>query len=77
MIATGHSPIEPQISPARHRVWGNAFGDDAEQALRAAARSGLELQLEDQFLDSGEEESGDEESGEEEEEEEDRSRNNS
>ena len=47
MIATGHSPIEPQISPARHRVWGNAFGDDAEQALRAAARSGLELVLEE------------------------------
>ena len=33
------------LTPARRRLMGNYLGDDAEQALRAAARSGLELVL--------------------------------
>ena len=33
------------LAPARRRLFGNDFGDDAEQALKAAARSGLELML--------------------------------
>jgi len=32
-------------APARRRLEGNDLGDDAEQALKAAARSGLELKL--------------------------------
>ena len=32
-------------APARYRPGSNDLGDDAEQALRAAARSGLELVL--------------------------------
>ena len=34
-------PLPP--APARRRLRGNDLGDDAEQALKAAARSGLEL----------------------------------
>ena len=33
------------LAPARRRLYGNDLGDDAEQALKAAARSGLELDL--------------------------------
>ena len=33
------------LVPARYRLEGNDLGDDAEQALRAAARSGLNLDL--------------------------------
>ena len=33
----------PKLAPARRRLRGNDLGDDAEQALRAAAGSGLEL----------------------------------
>ena len=33
------------LTPARRRLTGNDLGDEAEQALRAAARSGLELEL--------------------------------
>ena len=35
----------PPLAPARHRLYGNFLGDVAEQALKAAARSGLELDL--------------------------------
>ena len=31
------------LAPSRRRLGGNDLGDDAEQALKAAARSGLEL----------------------------------
>ena len=37
----------PEPAPARRRMKGNGLGDDAEQALRAAARSGLKLILND------------------------------
>ena len=33
------------LAPARRRLFGNDLGDDAEKALKAAARSGLELRL--------------------------------
>ena len=33
------------LAPARRRLVSNDLGDDAEQALKAAARSGLELML--------------------------------
>jgi hypothetical protein len=33
------------LQPARRRLWNNDLGADAEQALRAAARDGLELKL--------------------------------
>ena len=33
------------LAPARRRLGLNDLGDDAEQALRAAAGSGLELEL--------------------------------
>ena len=40
-----HPPTNPQQTPARRRLDCNGLGDDAEQALRAAARSGLEVFL--------------------------------
>ena len=33
------------LAPARRRLVDNDLGDDAKQALRAAARSGLDLRL--------------------------------
>ena len=33
------------LTPARHSLFDNGIGDDAKQALRAAAGSGLELGL--------------------------------
>jgi hypothetical protein len=33
------------LQPARRRLVGNDLGADAEQALRAAARDGLKLEL--------------------------------
>ena len=46
-----HPPTNPQQTPARRRLDCNGLGDDAEQALRAAARSGLKLILnDDDFL---------------------------
>ena len=35
------------LTPARRSLVANDLGDDAEQALRAAARSGLKLILND------------------------------
>ena len=38
----------PKLAPARRRLRDNDFGDDAKQALRAAARArrrGLRLEL--------------------------------
>ena len=44
-----HSPMPCgcilSLTPARRRLRWNNLGDDAKQALRAAARSGLELDL--------------------------------
>ena len=42
-------PCTLTLAPARRRLVGNDLGDDAEQALRAAARSGLELDLEGEY----------------------------
>jgi len=40
------SACEPsRLQPARRRLQDNDLGADAEQALRAAARDGLELTL--------------------------------
>jgi len=33
------------LAPARRRLHDNNFGDDAKQALKAAAGSGLEMYL--------------------------------
>ena len=38
-------PCTLTLAPARRSLRDNDLGDDAEQALRAAARSGLKLDL--------------------------------
>ena len=42
-VASARAPS--RLQPARRRLWNNDLGADAEQALRAAARDGLELTL--------------------------------
>ena len=37
--------LHPPLTPARRRPYDNGLGNDAKRALRAAARSGLELRL--------------------------------
>ena len=54
-VDRGHALLCPRVggvractlplAPARRRLGVNDLGDDAEQALKAAARSGLELDL--------------------------------
>ena len=54
-VDRGHALLCPRVggvractlplAPARRRLDGNDLDDDAEQALKAAARSGLELRL--------------------------------
>ena len=54
-VNRGHALLCPRVcgvracthplAPARRRLYGNDLDDDAEQALKAAARSGLELKL--------------------------------
>ena len=54
-VDRGHALLCPRVggvractlplAPARRRLGNTGLGDDAEQALKAAARSGLELGL--------------------------------
>ena len=54
-VDRGHALLCPRVggvrmctlplAPARRRLGWNNLGDDAEQALKAATRSGLELKL--------------------------------
>ena len=54
-VERGHTLLCPRVggvrvctlplAPARRRLGGNDLGDDAEQALKAAARSGLYLDI--------------------------------